>query len=298
MIRLHLDRAVHKIPMERFYTLSGISRQAFYQRLTRKKQQEKLWNCILPEVIKYRKEKDTRAGSRSLFYNLDIKSKYNIGVNKFEQLMATNRQTLRPLRVRIVTTQSVFQSWQYDNLINGLKITDINQVVVGDLTYVNIERFRYYIFCLTDLYSARIVGMECSHRMRSIESKKCLDEWISLRGIKNVGGCIHHTDGGSQYFSKLYLNTIQLYGIRLSVAENCLENGYAEQQNSMIKNHFISTLKNYQGKKLKNDIERIKYFYNHERKQQRLGWLSPVEFEQKWHQNPNRPRIKLYDFEK
>lgn len=63
--------------------------------------------------------KNARVGSRSLYKNLDIKSEYDIGINKFEQMMMDMELTMKPLRTRIVTTKSNFQSWQYSNLING-----------------------------------------------------------------------------------------------------------------------------------------------------------------------------------
>ena len=108
---------------------------------------------------------------------------------------------------------------------------------------------------------------------------------------------IHHTDGGSQYFSRVYQAALQRVGVQISVAKNCLQNGYAEQQNNMIKNHFIPTINYYPGMDIAREIIRIAKVYNYERKQEKLGWLSPVEFENKWHNRDNRPKIKLHAFD-
>lgn len=298
LYRLQKEQTTQDIPMERYYSYAGISRQAYYKRLQRKDSYDIICNDLTLKVSSYREEVDARAGSRSLYYNLNVKQEYQIGINKFEKILREGGLTLKPLRTRVVTTKSSFQSWQYCNLINGLEITNINQVVAGDLTYVDIGRDRWYTFCLMDLYSARIVGIEISKRMRSEEAFSCLQQWVELRGKENLQGCIHHTDGGSQYFSKLYLNGLQSIGIQISVANNCLENGYAEQQNSMLKNHFIPTINPYPGMNINQEKRRILGFYNRQRKQPKLGWLSPVEFEQKWHGKENRPIIKLHDFEK
>lgn len=296
LYRIQKERAMHGLPMERYYSYAGISRQAYYKRLQRKDLYDRICNELSGKVLSYRAKKDARAGSRSLFKNLDIKSEYGIGINKFEHMMREMGLTMKPLRTRIVTTKSSFQSWQYSNLISGLEITDINQVIAGDLTYVDIGRDRWYTFCLTDLYSARIVGIEINNRMRSIEAFSCQQQWVELRGKENLQGCIHHTDGGSQYFSNLYLGGLQPIGVQVSVANNCLENGYSEQQNSMLKNHFIPTINYYPGMNISLEIKRISDFYNRERKQPKLGWLSPVAFEQKWHKKEGRPKIKLHDF--
>src|SRR5690606_25388512 len=98
-------------------------------------------------------------------------------------------------------------------------------------------------------------------------------------------------------FSKLYLNGLQSIGIQISVANNSVENGDAEQQNSMLKNHFIPTINPYPVMNIDQKKRRMLGCYTRQSKQTKLGWLSTVEFEQKWHGKENRPIIKLHDFE-
>lgn len=296
--RLHIEQSVHGLTMERLYGCASISRQGYYKQLERKKNHKQLSIELISKVKAYRSDKDARAGSRSLYNNLNIKLLHQIGINKFEHILREGRMTMRPLRTRVVTTKSSYQSWQYSNEINGMELTNINQVVAGDLTYVDIGKDRFYAFTLTDLYSARVVGLEISTRMRTEEAFACLIQWIDLRGKKKVEECIHHTDGGSQYFSKVYIGALEEYRVKISVANNCLENGYAEQQNSMIKNHFIPTINYYPSMDIQGELKRIKNFYNNDRKQEKLGWLSPVEYEKKWFTEVKRPKIKLYEFDK
>jgi transposase InsO family protein len=284
--------------MEDLYRYLGITRQGHAQRLKSWQREKTLMQAVESQVVEYRRDKDRRAGSRSLYYNLDIKGQFDIGVTKFEQLMSQYGLTLAPLRVRVVTTRSVLQSWNYDNLLNGLTINGINQVVVGDLTYVAIGRFQFYLFCLTDVYSARLVGIWASDRMRAEDAKKAFDRWIQLRGREQVQHCIQHTDGGSQYFSELYLTQLKEYGIRISVAKNCIQNGFAEQRNGLIKYHLIPTRNIQCLESFQNQIRQIDYFYNYERKQQALGWRTPVEFECYIESlaPDKRPVKTLYDF--
>lgn len=265
--------------MEAVYGLLGTSRQGHHQRVRRQEGLDEMMERIKGMVKKYRKEKDARAGSRSLFHNLGIKGVFQIGVSKFEYLMSAYGLTLLPLRTRVVTTQSSLQSWNYKNLADGLKVTGINQIVAGDLTYVYIGRSLFYLFCLTDLYSYRIVGYCISERQRAKDAKIALEAWFDLRGRLAIKGCIHHTDGGSQYYSRLYLKGLADHGARPSVAQNCLQNGYAEQKNSLLKNHLIPTADTQNIKQLQMELLRMVTFYNHERKQEALGWRTPVEYE-------------------
>lgn len=298
-MRLKENRNENGIVMESLYQMLEVSRQGMFKRITYYKQEQQIMELITPQINHYRHGKDRRAGSRSLFYNLNVKN-YGIGVTKFEQWMAAYKLTILPLRIRIITTQSSLQSWNYSNLINGIEINNINQVVAGDLTYVSLGSDLFYVFGLTDLYSARIVGLNVSNRMRSLDAKAALKKWIELRGEINLENCIHHTDGGSQYFSKEYLTDLERCHIKISVAQNCLENGYAEQLNGLIKHHLIPCKQIRGLEQFQAAIDEITYFYNHERKQENLGWRTPVEFESYIQaiQREDRPDVKLFDFEK
>jgi transposase InsO family protein len=226
---------------------------------------------------------------------LGIKDLFNLGVNKFERLMSEYGLTLAPYKSRLITTQSCARSRSYCDLSKGLVINGINQFVVGDLTYLIFSDWVYYLFLLTDVYSARIVGWKLGRRMRAVEAHEALIQWVELRQAANIRGCVHHTDGGSQYFSNLYLETMENQGLRISVANDCVDNGFAEQRNGLIKQHFVPTVRDLRPESLSKEMEGIMYFYNHERKQEALGWLSPVEFEQQWVGHPTPPQMTIYD---
>jgi len=296
---LYAKRKELGLVMEQLYMHLGITRQSLHKRIKRQALEDYMMEQIQSEVKVHRQSKERRAGSRNLFFNLAIKEKYTIGITKFERLLSSHGLTLKPLKVRIITTQSSCQSWNYSNLINGLEINGINQAVVGDITYITLGSVPYYLFGLTDLYSARSVGISVSDRMRTEDASVALEGWITLRHPVNLQQCIHHTDGGGQYFSKTYLSTLSTHQIQVSVAENCLQNGYAEQRNGFIKNHLLPTRQTRNLNELKIALQEIIYFYNYERKQEGLGWLSPVEFESYVSslQSQERPKMRLYDFE-
>lgn len=295
---LHDNQSEHGIPMERFYRHVGLSRQGYFQGVARHQHEEQMMVGIQKVVKEYRRAKDSRAGSRGLFYNLGIKQEYNLGVNKFERLMSAYGLSLKPLRTRVVTTRSATQSWNYPDLSKGLIVSDISELIVGDLTYVNYGSERYFLFCLTDVYSGRIVGWSWSRRMRAEDALIALMMWKQLRGPRSIRGCIHHTDGGSQYFSDLYLGVMGDLKLKISVARNCLDNGFAEQRNGLLKHHLLPLLPgDLVGSSLIQEVSTIIHNYNHGRKQEKLGWKSPVEYEIYWKGRPDRPIMEMYDRE-
>lgn len=279
-MRLKLKRNESGLILESLYQFLGMTRQGVTQRIQGYRRVQQMMSEIGGEIETYRMEHDRRAGSRSVFYNLDLKRRYGLGVTRFERLMSLNEMTIVPMRLKVVTTQSDMQSWNYANLVDGLEIRTISQVVAGDLTYMYIGIKLFYLFCLTDLCSSFLVGMSVSDRMRSQDAQIALQQWIKIRGESAVRNCIHHSDGGKQYFSKDYLGNLKAHDIQISVAKNCMQNGYAEQRNALIKHHFIPCKQIDSLSELRQAIDEIQYFYNYGRKQQALGWRTPAEYEE------------------
>jgi transposase InsO family protein len=284
--------------MEAFYRRVGITRQAHEQWQRRDLKRLSMTADLIKEVKQYRSSVDFRAGSRVLFYNLDIKERYDIGVTKYEQTLSKEGLSLPVVRVRVITTTSSKQSWNYRNLICGLNVSGINQVIVGDITYIRHRGSRYYLFSLKDIYSGRIVGWCLSTDMKTEHALEALKMVVDCRGERNMKNTIHHTDGGGQYFSGLFLKEALEKGIRMSRAKTCLENGYAEQLNAYIKHHLMPLVKSKNLNGMKKELSRLIHQYNYDRKQEELGWLSPVEFEQELKAGIIKETLVLHDFSK
>lgn len=246
------------------------------------------------EKVKKARETHKKMGSRILYHYLKIEE---IGINKFEKMISENNLGVKRKRKKPTTTLGFYE--QSDrNLINGLVLEDINQLISGDITYFEIFGEWHYIFTLKDAYSKRIVGLYGSKTMQSANAVKTLRQCIKVRGKKNLENTIHHTDAGSQYKSKAYKSLLQSCNMKMSIAENCLENGMAEQLNFILKSGYLEgeNLKNEQN--LNHCLQRIKKLLNEERPVAALGYKTPIEFEN-WLttiKKEERPKQKLYDF--
>ncbi|MEZ5030233.1 MAG: integrase core domain-containing protein [Saprospiraceae bacterium] len=86
--------------------------------------------------------------------------------------------------------------------------------------------------------------------------------------------------------------------LQISVARNCLDNGFAEQRNGLLKHHLLTLLPpDLEGPGLVEELSKIIHNYNHKRKQAKLGWMSPVEYENYWEGRSDRPKMEMYDRE-
>jgi len=176
------------------------------------------------------------------------------------------------------TTFSV--NYNYPDLIEGMLVSNINQVVQSDITYFLLKDTFYYIVFIIDVFSKRIVGSKVSNHLRAIANLQALKQLIKLRGFNNLFGLIHHSDRGTQYGSNLYINTLKQAGIHISMCLNAQENAYAERVNGIIKNEYLKLWKINSFYGLKRKLSQAVNHYNFKRPHRHLpNKMSPVQFE-------------------
>lgn len=242
------------------------------------------------EKVKKVREKHKNMGSRVMYHYLNIKE---LGINKFEKIISTSGFGVKTRKKRIKTTDGIYDDWD-KNLINGKVLNDINQVIAGDITYLILKDMNYYIFTLKDMYSKRIIGLHGSDNMMAANALKTLKQAIKLRG-NTISKCIHHTDAGSQYKSRVYKNALKKNKMEMSIAKNCLQNGMAEQLNGVLKNDYLEgQVKNVRD--LNRQLLKLKNLLNNERPVKELGYRTPIEFENWLEVTAIKPEIRLYDF--
>jgi len=272
----------------------GITRQGISKRRKSQRQKEALIRFLEGRVKSVRLD-HKRMGLRKIFYKMSL-FRY-MGVNRFEHLFQELGYGVDRGRRRIFTTDSRNTERYYDNLVNGLVIRSCNQLIVGDITYYMVGDTTYYICFLVDVYSLRIVGHGVDLNMKKTLCMEAVERVKQLRGINSLTGTIHHTDKGSQYGSLAYVGMVTACKMTMSMAKNCLENGYAERINGIIKQEYLDFYKIGDLTEMKKRLERSVYLYNYERPVKRLGYLSPVEFESGREPKTRvKNKVKLYDF--
>jgi len=106
-----------------------------------------------------------------------------------------------------------------------------------------------------------------------------------LRAIdakRPVAGMIHHSDRGNQYCAREYTSLLDRFKIRSSMCRkgNCYDNAPMESFWGVLKSEQVHHCHYATRKEAIQDItEYIEVFYNRQRKQAKLGFLSPAAFE-------------------
>jgi transposase InsO family protein len=186
----------------------------------------------------------------------------------------------RARRRFIATTDSNHGFAVYPNLLKGLEVTGINQVIVADITYIRILTGFVYLAVILDVFSCKVVGWALS---KTIDHKLALEALkMAVRNRKPPAGLIHHSDRGVQYACPGYIDYLKSEGLSISMSRrgNPYDNAYAERIMRTIKQEEVY-LKEYET--FTDVIDNVPLFlekvYNKERIHSRLGYLTPDEFE-------------------
>lgn len=156
-----------------------------------------------------------------------------------------------------------------------------NQKWCADITYIPLRGIFIYLSVLLDLYARRVVGWALEVHMRKELVIKTLEKAFSTRSFS--GELIFHSDRGSQYRSTDVQALLKKRGVMVSQGLNAYDNAAMESFFGSLKIELFSEkekLTTFEEAKQK-IFEYIEVYYNRKRLHSTLGYISPVEYEEK-----------------
>jgi putative transposase len=164
------------------------------------------------------------------------------------------------------------------------KVTAPNKVWVSDITYVPTDEGWLYVAAHKDLFTSDIVGYAMGERLtRNLVSQSLFKAVAAKRPAQEL---LHHSDRGSQYCSHEYRNLLERFGLKASMSRkgNCYDNAPMESFWGTLKQELVHHRRYRTRQEAISDItEYIEIFYNRQRLQPGLGFLSPAVFEQRYY---------------
>lgn len=201
-----------------------------------------------------------------------------------ERLMREHGLAGRTSRKFVKTTVSDSSAAPAENLLNrDFTALAPNQKWVTDITYLPTDEGFVYLAAINDLFSNKVVGWSMANHMRTELVLDALSKAILDRRPEH--GLLHHSDRGSQYTSQAYQKALSDAGIICSMSrrDECWDNACAESFFGRLKEEILH------GRRWKTRQEAIaavrayiEGFYNSQRIQKRLGYMSPLSYELVW----------------
>lgn len=172
-----------------------------------------------------------------------------------------------------------------ENLLQQqFQFTRPNQVWLSDITYVPTDEGWLYLAGHKDIFTKEIVGYAMGERMtKNLVSQSF---FRAVEAQRPARGIMHHSDRGSQYCSHEYRQLLKHYGVQVSMSGkgNCYDNAPMESFWGMLKQELIYQCHFKTRQEARQAItEYIEVYYNRQRIQARLGYLSPVAYGQKYY---------------
>lgn len=266
----------------RMARLLEVSRSGFYAWLGRKPSNRATrTERIEQKVVWFHGDSDEVSGSPKIL--VDLREDGEI-ISRKTVAKVMRRLGLRgicPKRWRTTTVLDGADTYPADAVKRQWDTGALNQVWVGDITYLRTWEGWLYLATVIDAHSRRVIGWAIDEHMRADLVEDALTMAITLReGLPEQ--VVFHTDKGTQYASTQISNFASANGITRSMGRTgvCWDNAMAESFFATLKTEFYYRRVWPTMKRAKLEVGAwIEGRYNRRRRHASLGQISPVSFE-------------------
>ncbi|HAF54770.1 MAG TPA: IS3 family transposase [Thauera sp.] len=208
-----------------------------------------------------------------------------VGKDRVRKLMQQHGIRAKTKRKFVVTTDSRHSLPVAPDLVQRRFNPEApNQLWSGDITYIQTDEGWLYLAAVIDLFNRQVVGWSLQPHMQASLVKDALAmAWWRRRPPP---GLIFHSDRGSQYCSHEFQDALKDWGMRSSMSRkgNCWDNAPTESFWGRLKTASVHGCKFATREQARQAVMDWMAFYNHRRLHSSLGYLSPMQYEQRWYE--------------
>ena len=258
----------------------GVSPGGYYAWLKRKKSQRCVDNeALLVEIKRIHQASHERYGYPRIHARLNQEG-IRCGKHRVARIMRQNNIIgLKAKRFRNHKYKHHIASNSHNLLLDRPPETSINQVWVGDITFIRVNKESTYLSVVMDRYSRKIIGWTFQkHRGAEFVAESLI---MAANSQAHTCDTIFHSDQGSEYASKIHTALLRELNIKMSMSRkgHCWDNAHMESffhslKTEMVYFHEFKTLE----EAMSYIIDYI-YFYNNERIHSGINYLTPVACE-------------------
>ena len=250
----------------------GISRSLVYYKRKNKRKDIELEN----HIIRIFKESKNNYGSRKIKVELQ-KLGYQVSLRRIRKYMNLNglvsNYTVKQFKVH----KAKCNEDKIENKLNReFNREEKLDVVVSDLTYVNVKGKWNYICLIIDLFNREIIGYAAGkHKTADLVYKAFSKIKYNLNNIN-----IFHTDRGNEFKNKIIEEILKTFKIERSLSKKgCpYDNAVAEATYKIIKTEFAFNRVFESFEELEAELFDYVHWYNNIRIHSSLNYLTPIEY--------------------
>ncbi len=258
----------------------NFNRSSFYDHKKRVDAAEKKSDVEVIDALKAIALKRPYYGYRRITHQLKRQG-FNVNHKYVYSIMRKEGLLCRRKRKTIKTTDSNHAKHIYPNLAPKVKVTNINQLWVSDITYIKLEKGFAYFAHIMDTFSRKCIGWDVDVRIDSQLCLNALNMALKNREGTDVSKLIHHSDRGVQYASTEYVELLKANNAIISMSRkgNPYDNPMAERFFKTFKYESLYFNEIDMFGELRSLIDSFVKDYNDERLHSSIGYRPPTEFE-------------------
>lgn len=272
-----IDMLKHKYPVSRICKVFGVNRLSYYKWVRNGKPKANNFSTSMAQII-HAEHHACKKTFGVIRLKHQILRKYKINMNhkmirrylRLQNLETVVRKSNTRLRVKI----KIAQESAAPNMLNcNFEAAGPLQKLSTDVTYIKYKSGVFYLSVIKDLYNKQIISFKISSKNDNNLVLK------TILQIKNGSGIIH-SDQGHQYTSHAYRVLLAKKGYLRSNSRKgcCWENSPVENWFSQLKEECLRQFDLMNFKDASTKIKEYIHWYNSERIQKGLGYLTPVEY--------------------
>jgi putative transposase len=203
-------------------------------------------------------------------------------MNHKRVLRIMREDNLLAIRYRkyILTTDARHDCQVYVNLAARMTLTGINQLWIGDITYIRLRKEFVYLAVVIDRFSRKVIGWSLDRTLAARIAVAALQQAIERR--QPPPGVVVHNDQGIQYASTEHNDILQANRMIASMSRpaNPYDNAACESFLKTLKQEEIYCNQYRDFEQLSAHLEEfLESYYNRLRLHSALGYRTPEEFE-------------------
>jgi len=259
--------------------LYGVTRAGFYAWRSRERSERERQNEALVRRIRRVHQASRGIYGSPRVYQALRKQGCSASENRVARVMRAHRIKARVATIRYTnpTLKRFFASARNEQL--EVDLNRLDQVWVGDITYLKVGGIYRYLAVVMDKYSRRVLGWAYGKRKDVPLTLKALNR--AVRSRKPQRGLIFHTDRGIEYAAGAFKERLLELGITQSMNRpgKVTDNAFIESFFHSMKSEIVHGLTFTQDGEIELALRDYIPFYNGTRLHSSLNYVPPATYE-------------------